>query len=512
MNTLPESWVDVHLSELLATVHTTDPTSSPESEFTYIDIGSIDNAVGVVTSPKRLLGKDAPSRARQLVRKGDVLFSTVRPNLRAIASVPAVSSPVASTGFCVLRPAAGVDSSYLYFLARSEEFIQQVLPLQRGVSYPAVRDQDVLSQKVALAPTAEQTRIAEKLEELFTELDAGAAELLAAQKKLQQYRQSLLKSAVEGALTADWRAANPPQETGEALLARILQERRARWEGRQLARFEAQGNSPPRGWQKKYTEPVPPQTNYLPALPQGWTWASLGQLLESLSSGSRDWSPYYDRGNCVFVMAQNVRPWRPDFSFRQFVDPPVGDRDRARSEVKKDDLLVTIVGANTGQVCRIHEEFVSHFVCQSVALLRLVHTDLSEFLNAVLNSEGHGQRQFREMNYGAGRPHLSFDQLESVCIPLPPCDEQVEIVRQVESALSATNQMESEFLLLRRQFIAQRQNILRAAFAGQLVPQDPTDEPASALLARIRAERATQATGKKTTRARMPRRMDKETP
>ena len=271
--------------------------------------------------------------------------------------------------------------------------------------------------ELAMPPAAEQARIVDKLDELFTELDAGVAELQTAQKKLAQYRQSLLKAAVEGALTAEWRATHPPQETGEALLARILKERRARWEARQLDRFKAQGKAPPKGWQNKYPEPLSPQTNELPALPQGWTWASLGQLLESLSSGSRDWSPYYDRGSCVFVMAQNVRAWRPDFSFRQFVDPPLGDRDRARSEVKKDDLLVTIVGANTGQVCRIDTELDSHFVCQSVALLRLVQADSSEYVNAVLNSEGHGQLQFREMNYGAGRPHLSFDQLESDRIP-----------------------------------------------------------------------------------------------
>jgi type I restriction enzyme S subunit len=227
----------------------------------------------------------------------------------------------------------------------------------------------------------------------------------------------------------------------------------------------------------------------LPELPEGWVWASLGQLLEGLTSGSRDWAPFYDRGLCTFVMAQNVRPWRPNFSFRQYVDPPEGDRDRLRSEVRKDDLLITIVGANTGQSCRVHEALDSHFVCQSVALLRLVDTCISEYINAVLNSEGHGQRQFREMNYGAGRPHLSFDQIESVLVPLPPSDEQAEIINQVELALDTTSDMGTLLFQLLKQSTAQRKNILKAAFSGQLVPQDPNDEPASVLLERIRAER-----------------------
>lgn len=351
--------------------------------------------------------------------------------------------------------------------------------------------------EVLVAPYNEQTRIVEKLEELLSDLDAGVAELKAAQRKLAQYRQSLLKAAVEGELTADWRAARAqtgePQETGAELLQRILTERRARWETSQLARFAEQGKTPPKGWQDKYKEPVEPDITGLAELPNGWVWASLGQIIESLTSGSRDWAPYYDRGKCTFVMAQNVRPWRPDFTFQQFVDPPVGNRDRARSAVEKDDLLVTIVGANTGQVCRVTEQLHDHFVCQSVGLIRLVDKESSEFINAVLNSPGHGQRQFREMNYGAGRPHLSFDQLESVLVPLPSPSEQMEILERLEVGLAATKSTEAQMLETGRFSSAQRKNILKSAFSGQLVPQNPNDEPAGVLLERIRAMRTAKA-------------------
>jgi type I restriction enzyme S subunit len=201
-------------------------------------------------------------------------------------------------------------------------------------------------------------------------------------------------------------------------------------------------------------------------------------------------------------MAQNVRPLRPDFSFKQYVDPPLNHRDRSRSEIRKDDLLITIVGANTGQACRIGEDIEAHFVCQSVALLRLVIPQMSEYLNLVLNSEAHGQRQFREMNYGAGRPHLSFEQLESVFVPLPPAAEQARMVDSVSDALSACERIEGEVSRLNRHSAAQRQNILRAAFAGELVAQDPDDEPASVLLERIRTQRAAQAEEKKPRRTK----------
>jgi type I restriction enzyme S subunit len=115
---------------------------------------------------------------------------------------------------------------------------------------------------------------------------------------------------------------------------------------------------------------------------------------------------------------------------------------------------------------------------------------MSEFLNAVLNSNEHGQRQFREMNYGAGRPHLSFEQIESVLVPVPPVAEQEQILSVIAAGARQMEAIEVEIAKALRQTVAQRKNLLKAAFSGQLVPQDSNDEPASELLARIRAERA----------------------
>lgn len=433
--------------------------------------------------------------ARTQVQPGNVLLTIVG-SIGRVAVVPE-SAPrfTLQRSVAVLKP-IGVNERYVAHALTSPKSQRWLAENAKGTAQKGVYLKTLGSAEIPVPPVAEQTRIVAKLEELLSDLDAGVAELKAAQKKLAQYRQSLLKAAAEGALTADWRTRNPPTETGAELLQRILSERRARWEAKQLAKFKEQGKTPPKDWQKKYPEPVQPDTTSLPELPQGWVWATLGQLLAELTSGSRDWAPYYDRGSCVFVMAQNVRPWRPDFSFKQFVDPPIDHRDRIRSEIQIDDLLATIVGANTGQVCRVAEPVTSHFVCQSVALIRLVLPRMAEFVNAVLNSEGHGQRQFREMNYGAGRPHLSFDQLESVVVPLPPPDEQAQVVTRVSDALSTCELLEAELLAVFNQSTAQRQNILRAAFAGQLVPQDPNDEPASVLLERIRVSRSELGAGR----------------
>lgn len=125
-----------------------------------------------------------------------------------------------------------------------------------------------------LPPATEQTRIVAKLEELLSDLDAGVAELNVAQKKLHQYRQSILKAAVEGALTAGWREGQrklgAPSETGSQLLKRTLIERRSQWEAEQLGKFREQGKTAPKGWQMKYPEPAEPDTRDLPVLPDGW--------------------------------------------------------------------------------------------------------------------------------------------------------------------------------------------------------------------------------------------------
>ncbi|MCC6968146.1 MAG: restriction endonuclease subunit S [Nitrospira sp.] len=503
---LPRSWLMAPISHI-ADVNPRSfcPLPGAVDEFVhFVPMSAVEAEFGGMNvSQMRPLGE---------VQKGytpflsdDVLFAKITPCMEngKVAVVPALSNHIAfgSTEFHVLRAQDGIRAAWLaHFLSQTgfRRFARQHMTGSAGqlrVSASWLSDTEI-----PVAPSEEQTRIVEKLEELLSDLDAGVAELKAAQKKLVQYRQTLLKAAVEGSLTADWRAKNPPTETGAQLLERILTERRTRWEAKQLAKFNEQGKTPPKDWQKKYPEPVQPDTTNLPKLPVGWVWASLGQLLDELTSGSRDWAPYYDRGSCIFVMAQNVRPWRPDFAFRQYVDPPVDHRDRARSEVRENDLLVTIVGAHTGQACRMHEPVTAHFVCQSVALLRLVQAGLSEYINAVLNSHGHGQRQFREMNYGAGRPHLSFDQIESVCIPLPSDDEQGEIIKRLERAWHAIQDVEIPCDLLLKQSSAQRKNILKAAFSGQLVQQDANDEPASVLLARIRAERAAVP---KTSRARL---------
>ena len=142
---LPPGWQSTILDEVCLPVQKIRPKDEPDHSFTYLDIASIDNSNYRIVSPKTYSGADAPSRARQRVRGGNTLFSTVRTYLKNIAMVPPeFDGQVASTGFCVLNPSDAIDPRYVFYHTVSDDFVSKLNPLQRGTSYPAVRDDDVL--------------------------------------------------------------------------------------------------------------------------------------------------------------------------------------------------------------------------------------------------------------------------------------------------------------------------------------------------------------------------------
>jgi type I restriction enzyme S subunit len=133
---------------------------------------------------------------------------------------------------------------------------------------------------VPLAPINEHRRIVAKIEELFSDLDAGVVALERVRANLKRYRVTVLKAAVEGTLTEDWRAQHPDTEPASVLLECILTERRHKWEKEQLSKFAQEGKQPPKGWRDKYRELLSPETSELPPLPTTWCWGSLEQIAE----------------------------------------------------------------------------------------------------------------------------------------------------------------------------------------------------------------------------------------
>lgn len=383
-----------------------------------------------------------------------------------------------------------IDTRFLWYGLNDEEFW-----VKSGTAQPFVVVSKSFERTFAIPPRAEQTRIVAKLEELLSDLDAGVAELKAAQQKLTQYRQSLLKAAVEGALTAEWRKHNPPREIGTQLLDRILHERRQRWEAKQLAKFKEQGKTPPKNWQSKYLEPVQPDTTDLPELPEGWVWASIAQVSSdepySLAIGpfgsNLKVSDYRESG-VPLVFVRNIRSGQYGGSFTKFVSERKAEELKAHS-VTAGDVLITKMGEPPGDADVYPKDQPPAIITADCIKVRcwpgLVEAD---FLAAVINSHI-GKKQIEPMTKGVAQKKVSLGRFSTLAVPIPPNEEQVVIVKLLITAREQADLQLAALELSLKQSAAQRKNILKAAFSGQLVPQDPNDEPASALLERIRAER-----------------------
>ena len=468
-------------------------SSGPVDDFVYLDIGSVDREGKVFVKPKVISLTEAPSRAKQHVHAGDVLVSMTRPNLNAVAQVTQeLHGSIASTGFHVLR-SPWLEAGFLYYLVQTDSFVDAMCGVVQGALYPAVRPRDIDGFKFRLPPRVEQTRIVQKLEELLSDLDAGVAELKAAQRKLAQYRQSLLKAAVEGALTADWRAtraqSGKPQETGAALLQRILTERRTRWETRQLAKFAEQGKVPPKDWKAKYPKPVAPDTSNLQVLPEGWVWASVEQLAELISGHTpKDAGEFADKAGdiCWFKVG--------DMNAEGNEEALVAATIRfSKKAARKLGLKITPVGTivfpkRGGAIATNKKRRLAVAAAYDLNMMGLVPVSPSAdwlwswFIGVDL----------AKLSDGSNVPQINNPDIAPLCVPLPPVVEQTEIMAVLDTALALVKEQQAAIEIALKQSAAQRKNILKAAFAGQLVPQDPNDEPASVLLERIRAARDNQ--------------------
>lgn len=400
----------------------------------------------------------------------------------------------------VLQGAAGmVNNRYLCYLLNNADYHPYVSGSTRLKLTSAAMKQIPL----LIAPAAEQVRIVAKLEELLSDLDAGVAELKAAQKKLAQYRQSLLKAAVEGSLTAEWRKQQrdngAPQESGADLLARILRERRTRWEAKQLAKFAEQGKAPPKDWQKKYPEPATPDTTHLPDLPEGWVWATIEQLSLEQKYGSSAKTSEDSAGVPVLRMG-NIQNGQLDIESLKYL--PQDHEEFPDLLLQDGDLLFNRTNSPelVGKTAVFRSQLSPCSYASYLIAVRFSQSFIPEFASTYINSV-HGRHWVKSVVVQqVGQANVNGSKLAALLVPLPPFEEQKALLTLLDEQLESVRQQEKNIEHALSQSAAQRQNILRAAFSGQLVPQDPSDEPAAALLARIRASRDTATPAKKRTR------------
>ncbi|ACD97218.1 restriction endonuclease subunit S [Trichlorobacter lovleyi] len=486
-------WLTVPLSDLLMSLET---GSRPKGGVRGITAGipslggeHLDSNGGFKLDNIRYVPLEfAELMTRGAINNGDILVVKDGATTGKVSFVDnsfPLSIAVVNEHVFLCRCSSLLNSKYIFFYLFSNSGNQQILEDFRGAAQGGISQRFADLVKVPLAPAAEQTRIVEKLEELFSDLDAGVAELKAAQKKLAQYRQSLLKAAVEGSLTAEWRTKNTPKETGAQLLERILKERRARWEEKQLARFKEQAKTPPKGWQDKYPEPVQPDTTNLPELPEGWVWASVDQVGEVFLGKMLDKTKHQTGAMLPYLRNISVR-WG-SIETHDLPEMYYEEDELERYGLASGDVLVC-EGGEPGRaaVCgKEHEKLKYQKALHRVRLFSLYESDLLVFYLEHLAKTGMLEQYFT----GSTIKHFTKESFIALPIPLPPICEQSEIVEHLKLAIQCAQEQDAAIIHSLTQAAAQRKNILKSAFSGQLVLQAPNDEPASLLLERIRAER-----------------------
>ena len=352
-----------------------------------------------------------------------------------------------------------------------------------------------LSHCIGLPPLDEQERITDKLDELLSDLDAGVTALEGVRAKLKHYRAAVLKAAVEGALTEQWRRDYPSTESAADLLTRILAERRRRWEEAQLQKFKYQGKQPPKDWKAKYQEPTAPNNTNLPKLPEGWCWATIDQLSSEVRNG---YSAKPDAESGVPILRISaVRAFALDLEDRRFLSGEAGDY--SSDQIQRGDLLFTRYNGsrNLVGVCAVVPEIEEAIVHPDKLIrARPATSDSSPRFIGLAANIGASRKFIEErIRTTAGQAGVSGSDVKALPVPLPPYGEQQAIVEQVEDQLSVIDHLEADLDAKLKSAQALRQSILRDAFEGKLVPQDPNDEPASELIKRIAAERNARTPG-----------------
>lgn len=427
---------------------------------------------------------DGEVAEENLVRDGDLLISWA-------ATIDAFiwRGPEACVNQHIFKVESFIDRKFHFYAAHA--FANDLRRRTHGGGIVHVTRDRFDSTPLLLPPLGEQARIVEKLEELLSDLHAGVAALERARANLKRYRAAVLKAAVEGRLTEKWRAAHPDVEPASKLLDRILAERRRKWEGAQLRKYAEKGQPPPKGWKDKYPEPVKAEMERLPELPAGWCWASLDQLAE-IGTGAtplRSEQSYWRGGSIAWVTSAAVN--EPYVRKASELVTPAALAETNLAVYPKHTLILAMYGEGRTRG-KVSELLIEATTNQALAALVLegVGADCRPYIKAYLAKS---YEDMRRIAAGGVQPNLNLGLIREMCVPMPPLLEQAEIVGMIDRLLSVQEQLVEEGQKSVRRGARLRQAILKRAFEGKLVPQDPNDEPASELLGRMRAERDKRA-------------------
>lgn len=447
---LPAGWAEVKLEQVAQINPPGASTVVPDGQpVTFVPMAAVEALTGRMdVSVTRAFGD--VKRGFTRFRDGDVLFAKITPCMEngkiAVAQGLREGVGCGSTEFHVLRPNQAVMADYLrHYLVQPGYRQEAQRNMQGAVGQQRLPADYLRDSQLPLAPVPEQQRIVSRIEELFSEIDDGERALERAARLVERYRQSVLKAAVTGELTRAWRELHCTEQSASAF------------------------GDLPSGWRRVTVEELcPVQTGATP---------------------KRGEPRYYDNGTIPWVTSGAVNASRITEATELITPTAIAETN---AKVFPSGTLIVAMygeGKTRGKVSVLGIAAATNQACAAL-------------LCAGLESEVQGYlRLYFEQHYdvlrsqaaGGVQPNLNLSLIKQTMLPLPPLPEAREIGNQVAVLLSQADALKSELTRRQKAAIALRQSILQAAFSGQLVPQDPGDEPAAALLARIACQTA-QAT------------------
>jgi len=454
---LSDRWVETTLGELAEYI----TSGSRDWSKYYADSGAIFirtqdinrnrlslNEVAFVNLPEKVEGK------RSLVRKGDLLVTITGANVGKVAVVEGeIPEAYVSQSVCLVRLKDPSLAKFVHLqLTAKRGDKTAVEAMAYGLGRPVLNLENIRSAPIRVAPEKTQVVVVAEIEKQFSRLDEAVANLKRVKVNLKRYKAAILKAAVEGRLTEDWRKQHPNVEPASKLLERILMERRAKWKGK-----------------GKYREPSSPDASTLPKIPHGWAWSRLDQLLkEPLRNGHSAKASGNGQGLRAFTLSAVTEG---DFS-ESNTKLTVAHPDKI-TDLWAEPGDIYVERSNTPELVGLARLYKGPskfaFIPDLLIRVRLIHFVLPTFVEVCLLSED-CRRYFRSRAQGISGSMPKIDQsvIEQTAIPLPPLVEQKEIVTEVERRLSVIDELEAatEANLTRGDRL--RQSILAKAFSGCL--------------------------------------------
>ncbi len=400
---------------------------------------------------------------------------------------------------------------YVYNYLNYSGFQKFIQGISTATAQPAFNVTKFRALPIPIPPLNEQHRIVAKIEELFSELDKGIESLKTARDQLKVYRQALLKHAFEGKLTEQWRKENADKlETAEQLLERIKHEREVRYQQQleewkvAIEKWEADGKVGKRPSKPQSPPDVQAKNIDKSNTPDGWAFIKALYISDFITKGTTpEKSELFDgKGDVPFIKVYNLtRSGKLDFSIDPtFVSNSIHNGFLSRSKCRPGDILMNIVGPPLGKVSVVPNTYPEWNINQAIVRYR---TNIIEgnYLSNYLLSDGTIRSIMKKSKATAGQFNLTLETCRDIILPVCSISEQKEINSLLDERFSVIDQLESDIDDNLSKSEALRQSILKKAFSGQLVPQDPNDEPASVLLERIAREKAEAAATPKKSRA-----------